>query len=342
MLYPFDCITDFIFVETGLEPADVILIPGGSHGQVMERAAALYHQGLAPYVLPSGGTNPHLVEYASEWDFLRKVGESAGLPASAILKEDLAQNTTENAQFSLCVLQNKKIPVHKAILVCKAYHSRRALLTYQAVFPSGTQLMVAPVLDRRGISRDNWFLSPASIRVVMGEVERIGRYFASQVPIWVETSHVQWVEGAVAWAEAHLGSRDYAGLCYAFLEDAYELGNDIILDGQGSTAREAAEAYSARMQAAGLSAQGDPPRGSYVFYDWRGKIADQDCNWGHIGLSLGDGRVIHAWDAVRIDTVQGVEDLPPPGGSKPVYTGWAPPAVFLQGVQVKKNEVVRI
>ncbi len=334
MIYPFDCITDFIFVETPLAQADVILIPGGSHPQVMERAAALYHQGLAPYILPSGGSNPRLHENPSEWDFLRAVGERAGVPSGAILKEDRAQNTLENAQFSLHVLEQHKIAVRAAILVCKAYHSRRAWLTYQAVFAPGTRFMVAPVPDRRGISRDNWFLSNGSIRVVMGEVERIGRYFAGQVPGWVRTRQAMLSEGAVAWATARLGSRDYAGRCYAFLEDAYELGNGIVLDGQGSTAREAAEAYTARMEAAGLRPEGPPPRGSYVFYDCSGELKGETRNWGHIGLALGDGQVIHAWDVVRIDTLQGVEALdPPPGWTRPVYTGWAPPEVFLMGLR---------
>jgi uncharacterized SAM-binding protein YcdF (DUF218 family) len=336
MTYPFDSITDFIFVETPLEPADVILIPGGSHPQVMERAATLYHEGMAPYILPSGGSNPRLHDFASEWDFLRGVGERAGVPPEAILKEDLAQNTLENAQFSMRVLEGKKIAVHKAILACKAYHSRRALLTYQAVFPPDVRFMVVPVIDRRGISRDNWFLSANSIRVVMGELERIGRYFASQVPIWVQSRHEQLAEGAIHWTNARLGQPGYAGRCYTFLEDAYELGNNIVLDGQGSTAREAAEAYFARMQAAGLRAEGPPPRGSYVFFDWTGELNGETRNWGHIALSLGDGQVIHAWDVVRIDTIQGVEDLTSsPGGNHPVYTGWAPPEIFLLGVREK-------
>lgn len=44
MAYPFDCISDFMFFETDLGPADVILIPGAGQRQLMERAAALYHQ----------------------------------------------------------------------------------------------------------------------------------------------------------------------------------------------------------------------------------------------------------------------------------------------------------
>jgi len=51
MPYPFDCITDFMFFETGIGKSDVILVPGGSQPQLMEKAAALYHEGIAPYIL---------------------------------------------------------------------------------------------------------------------------------------------------------------------------------------------------------------------------------------------------------------------------------------------------
>jgi len=41
--YPFDCISDFMFFETGIKESDVILIPGASHPQLIERAAMLFH-----------------------------------------------------------------------------------------------------------------------------------------------------------------------------------------------------------------------------------------------------------------------------------------------------------
>lgn len=138
------------------------------------------------------------------------------------------------------------------------------------------------------------------------------------------------VDGALRWALDHLGSADYPGLCYAFCEDAYELGADIILDGQGTTAKEAAEAYHPVLE-------GVPPRGSYVFYDCSGKLMGEYKNWGHMGLSLGDGRVVHSWCAeVRVDDFRAIGAFdPPPGWTQPVYTGWAPPAVFLKGMQAK-------
>lgn len=183
MQYPFDCITEFVFVETDLEKSDVIFIPGGSHPQLVEKAAGLYHQGLAQYILPSGGYNLNLTSYKSEWAFLKTTALQYNVPESAILKEDQAGNTFENADFSRSVLIDKGIVVKKAILVCKSYLSRRALLTYQKVFPEVT-FFVAPVADYRGITRDNWFLNRGHIHIVMGEVAKIGKYFEDQIPEW--------------------------------------------------------------------------------------------------------------------------------------------------------------
>ncbi len=135
------------------------------------------------------------------------------------------------------------------------------------------------------------------------------------------------VDKAIRWAEGQLDSTEYTTLCYKFLEDAYEFGNGIILDGKGTTAMEAAAAY-------GISA-GEPPRGSYVFYDCSGPIDGKEKNYGHIGLALGDGKVIHAWDKVRVDGVYEIEKLQPaPGWTSPVYLGWASPELILVGMKL--------
>ena len=177
MSYPFDCISDLIFVETEIKNADIILVPGGSHPQLMEKAAELYKQGLAPYILPSGYFNPKIPEHSSEWEFLKSIGVNLGIPEEIILKEDKARNTFENAELSWKVIEENKLPVKKAILVCKAYHSRRALLTYQAMFPKNIEFYVASVPDKRNIKRDNWFLDDENIKLVMGEVVKIAKYF---------------------------------------------------------------------------------------------------------------------------------------------------------------------
>lgn len=188
MSNPFDCITDFIFVETEVSPADVILVPGANHPQLMEKAATLYKQGMAPYILPSGGYKPHVG--TTEWEYLRNIGIINGVPEEAILIEDKAQHTLENARFSLEVLQRKGICPKKVIIVCKAGHSRRALLCYQAEFPIDCEFLVSPCIDRYGITKENWFLSEVGINRIMAEVKKIGTYFGDFIPSWVkENSH---------------------------------------------------------------------------------------------------------------------------------------------------------
>ena len=46
---------------------------------------------------------------------------------------------------------------------------------------------------------------------------------------------------------------------------------------------------------------GVPERGAFVFYDCLCPSKNGPEDWGHCGVSFGDGRVIHAWDMVRID-----------------------------------------
>lgn len=144
----------------------------------------------------------------------------------------------------------------------------------------------------------------------------------------MENDTANLIEGAIQWALKKQGSEEYRFLCYGFLEDAYELGNGIILDGKGSSAKEAAEAYGCQ--------PGEPPRGSYVFFDCTGPINGEVRNWGHVGLSLGDGRVIHAWGNVRVDYISDMEKLDDtPDWTAPSYLGWAPAEQILIGMKVK-------
>lgn len=185
MGYPFDCISEFIFAETSIEKSDVILIPGASQPQLIERAVELYNKGFSQYILPSGGSNYKTTRYKTEWEYLKTLGIQLGVTEEVILKEDKAKNTFENAQFSWNVLQALDTPIKNVILVCKAYHSRRALLTYRSAFPRNINFYVSPIIDKRGISKENWFLNESSINVVMDEVVKIGNYFRDKIPKWV-------------------------------------------------------------------------------------------------------------------------------------------------------------
>ena len=191
---------DFVFVEDAPERADIIFIPGASRPEHALRAAELYHAGLAPYVLPSGrfpkpvGHFQGVKEayraeypgcYESEWEFLRDVLVRRGVPEEAVLREDQATYTWENAQLSRRVTDAMGLRVNTALLCCKPFHGRRALLYYQAAYPE-TRFLVCPA-SLPGYNREDWYRTEKGRAVVLGEVARLGdqvrEVFASMLEI---------------------------------------------------------------------------------------------------------------------------------------------------------------
>lgn len=181
---------NFIFVENKPEPADIIFVPGNGYPQMAERAALLYKEGYAPYILPSGRysiTNGKFAgvlakgekyngKYDTEWEFLADVLMKNGVPKQAILKEDHATYTYENAIFSRHVTDGMGLQVKKAILCCKSYHARRALMYYQRLFPESEILVCPSCTD--SISRNNWKDTEKGIDEVTGEITRIIKQFS--------------------------------------------------------------------------------------------------------------------------------------------------------------------
>lgn len=78
---------------------------------------------------------------------------------------------------------------------------------------------------------------------------------------------------------------------------------------------------------------GRPPGGTYVCYDCWGTLEGEHRNWGHIGLSVGDGKVIHTWGGeVRMDDYRTIEDLDASEWTTPEYIGWVPVSSILKGM----------
>lgn len=180
--------TDFIFLEDEPQVADVIFVPGNGFPQMAERAAQLWKNGYAPWVLPSGrysvltgrfaGVQAEVQKYSgkyeTEWDFLYDVLIKNGVDGQAVLKENQATYTYQNAIYSRQVTDAADIEVKKAIICCKAQHARRCRMYYQLLYPE-TELMICP--SDVGINRENWFQTGEGIEEVLGEVERCGKQF---------------------------------------------------------------------------------------------------------------------------------------------------------------------
>lgn len=171
-------VTDFVFAADKPQRSDVILVPGSGYREHVLLAAQLYREGYAPLVLPSGwhSTSQTRFEadpaYDSEWAWMRSLLLDAGVPDNAILREDRATFTWENAQFSRRATDAAGLTVRKALLCCRAPHARRALMYYQAAYPEA-EILACPA-PAPGCDREDWWLTAEGRRQVLGEVRRLG------------------------------------------------------------------------------------------------------------------------------------------------------------------------
>lgn len=186
-------ISDYIFVSDEPEKVDAIFLPGGSHPEQPEYAAKLYNKGYAMWLIPSGGISVksdkwHGVrskadiyngDYKSDCEFFTDALIKNGVPASAIIREDKARHTRDNAYLSRKVVDEKGVEINTAIIVCKAFHARRCLMLYQMAFPD-TAIKVCPV-HCYNITKENWYKSEKGVDRVLGELARCGNQFIGDI-----------------------------------------------------------------------------------------------------------------------------------------------------------------
>ena len=115
---------ELLTVDSGPVTGDVLVVLGGGNTERPLRAAELYKAGVAPKILCSG---------LGDCDSNRALLRRAGVPASAILREERSHNTSENARFSLPILRS--LGARRVIIVTSWYHSRRAWRCFRHYAP---------------------------------------------------------------------------------------------------------------------------------------------------------------------------------------------------------------
>lgn len=182
-------ITKFIFINNEPIKADIIFIPGGLYAEIAETAAKLWKAKYAPIIMPSGKYSVKLgyfskplskgeiynKHYNTECEFLKDVLVQNGVDENAVLLEDEATNTYENAIYSKNVTDKLNLDIKKAIICCKSFHSRRCSMYYETLYPN-TEFVVCAT-ETEGINKENWFSTEHGIDTVMAEIERCGWQF---------------------------------------------------------------------------------------------------------------------------------------------------------------------
>lgn len=177
------------------EKCDVIIIPGSANWEHVVTAAEMYKKGYAQVLVPCGrysykhgrflteklqGT-PYEGDYETEAAYYRHILTCCGVPDHAILCEDRSQNTFENAKFARELLTDRGIRHDKIMLCCKAFHARRAFMTFERYFPE-SEFLVIPTVTH-GIDRDSWYGDEKKFKIVMEELEKCGKFFNDMFPL---------------------------------------------------------------------------------------------------------------------------------------------------------------
>ncbi|TDM02208.1 YdcF family protein [Macrococcus carouselicus] len=170
-------LSEFIFIEHIPEPADIILIPGSTEIALAKKALELYRKRYADCILISGGYNKKLAYKQTEAGFLAEYLYENGISPSAIYLDHFAQNTQQNAEFSKNICNKNNLGIKKVIIICKNYHAKRFILSYQRYFCNDCKFIIIPVVDSRNISKSTWESTDKGKALVYSEIEKIKKYF---------------------------------------------------------------------------------------------------------------------------------------------------------------------
>lgn len=180
-LEPLQVIWDYLGLHQIPQKADCIVGFGNFNDNIARRAAELYHQGLAPKVLFTGGLGRNTMGLLPETEAERfaRVAMECGVPGEDIIKEDQSTNTAENILFTRKKLEALNLPHEHILGVHQPFMERRITAAMGVYWPelyftvTSPQVTIPEYLERakqQGISEN------ASISVIVGDFQRMDLY----------------------------------------------------------------------------------------------------------------------------------------------------------------------
>lgn len=170
-------IWDYHLMGHAVRPVDVGIGLGSHDLGVAATAAALYHRGLFPVLVFTGGNSPTTKARfpRGEAVHFREHALSLGVPDSAILVEPDAANTGENITRTRALLARAGIEPASVMLVCKPYMERRSFATARKLWPE-----VEIVCASEPMELDDYVRSIGDAKLVVdmlvGDLQRVIEY----------------------------------------------------------------------------------------------------------------------------------------------------------------------
>ena len=161
-------------------PADAMIVLGTNDTRVAGFAADLYHRGLSPLIVVTGGIAHQNDLLATGWDrpeseiFAALLAER-GVPYDNLLLESEAANTGENIAFSRRILTTAEYHPRSVLIVVKPFMQRRAFATHAVEWPEVPATVASwETTFEEYCTAD---LPPAKVaNIIMGDLQRIWLY----------------------------------------------------------------------------------------------------------------------------------------------------------------------
>jgi len=172
---------DYHLMKHEVAKADAILVLCSHDERVAERGAELFHKGLAPLIIFSGGRGAitRTLWDEPEAERFARIAMSLNVPREKILVEVNSTNTGENIEFTKRLLAERGFAPQKFIVVQKPYMERRAFATFRKLWPEKEVVITSPQVSFRdylaGYTCPS--LSAADVvSIMVGDLQRMKLY----------------------------------------------------------------------------------------------------------------------------------------------------------------------
>jgi uncharacterized SAM-binding protein YcdF (DUF218 family) len=175
------------------EKSDCIMVLGSHDMRVADRGAELYLEGMAPWLIFSGGLGNFTKEMwtESEADLFATIARRRGVADASILIENKSTNTGENILFTQRLLKEKNLHPNSFILVQKPYMERRSFATFKKHWPDKKLCVTSPQISFEEYPTAEIPLDRV-INIMVGDLQRIKLYPEKGFQIYQEIPENVW------------------------------------------------------------------------------------------------------------------------------------------------------
>lgn len=169
----FDQVYDYLAEDDQPEKSDIIFVFGAKTPARIEKAVELYHEGLAPKMMLSGGSPFYDQQTLSEAEKYRDIAIQKGVDPKDIILETTSITIPDNVGASLNQLKANNISINSWILINSPYSQRRGYGVFQKHTESYVKLYRVNCTTSAPYRRDQWFKNPDGIKVVFNELVKL-------------------------------------------------------------------------------------------------------------------------------------------------------------------------